>query len=318
MDISYLLLLQDLRNATGSAFDSFFLVITKFGENYFPYLLCLFVFWAVDKKFGERLMLTMGSAIMLNGVLKLTVCAYRPWIRNAAVLPAGDAKTTATGYSFPSGHTTQATAAYGTSAVHYRRHKGLAACLTILLLLVMFSRNYLGVHTPQDVLVGFGATALVAYIMNLVLTRIENSQNKQSDLIFLCIIAVLIAAALFYFTHKTYPMDYNADGSLIVDPLKMMRDSFSGCGCCLGIFIGWVFERRFVNFSVDVSMETKAARCISGILLYLFLMNFCYVLFLKAMGSLWGAFIGSMVIFFYFVGIHPLLFCCIEGKKKTA
>ena len=30
-------------------------------------------------------MLTMGSAIMLNGVLKLTVCAYRPWIRNAAV-----------------------------------------------------------------------------------------------------------------------------------------------------------------------------------------------------------------------------------------
>lgn len=67
-------------------------------------------------------------------------------------------------------------------------------------------------------------------------------------------------------------------------------------------------ETRFVNFSVDVSMETKAARCISGILLYLFLMNFCYVLFLKAMGSLWGAFIGSMVIFFYFVGIHPLLF----------
>lgn len=314
MDISYLLWLQSFREATGGALDAFFLMMTKFGENFLPYLFCLFIFWAIDRKFGERLMLIMGSAIMLNGILKLTACVYRPWIRNPAVNPAGDAKTTATGYSFPSGHTTQATAAYGTAAVQYRRQRGLSVSLAILLLLVMFSRNYLGVHTPQDVLVGFGATALVACLISLLMRKVEAQQNSKLDLIIVLVFCVLIAAALFYFTHKSYPMDYGTDGKLIVDPVKMMRDSFSGCGCCLGIFLGWIFERRLVHFTTEVSIATKAARCFSGMLVYLFLMNFLYVRILMLLGALPGAFVGATLIFFYCMGLHPLIFSRLEAK----
>ena len=100
MDISYMLLLKDFRTATMGMLNFFFLLITKFGESYLPYILCLWFYWAFDKNLGKRLMLTLSGAIMLNGLTKLTACVYRPWIRSPQINPAGNAKVTATGYSF--------------------------------------------------------------------------------------------------------------------------------------------------------------------------------------------------------------------------
>ena len=59
------------------------------------------VFWCVSKKWGYRYLATLGIGELVNGVVKLTVCAYRPWIRSDLIEPAGDSKVAATGYSFP-------------------------------------------------------------------------------------------------------------------------------------------------------------------------------------------------------------------------
>ncbi|MFR6582359.1 MAG: phosphatase PAP2 family protein [Ruminococcus sp.] len=66
------------------------------------------------------------------------------------MLPYGDSKTAATGYSFPSGHTTRATAMFGGSGLWFmeKKHSVVAGLLFVLVFLTMFSRNYLGVHTP--------------------------------------------------------------------------------------------------------------------------------------------------------------------------
>ena len=104
-DIQYLLWLQELRNATGGIFDEFFNAVSKFAVDIMPYLPFV-IFWAVDKKWGYRFITTWGIGELVNGMIKLTVCAYRPWIRSDLIEPAGDSKVAATGYSFPSGHTT--------------------------------------------------------------------------------------------------------------------------------------------------------------------------------------------------------------------
>ena len=111
---------------------------------------------------------------VLNCIVKLTVCAYRPWIRSELIEPAGDSKTAATGYSFPSGHTMCATATYGNVFLwQYKKRRWLAILSCIAIILTGFSRNFLGVHTPQDVLVSFVETSILILVIGFMAEKIN-------------------------------------------------------------------------------------------------------------------------------------------------
>jgi undecaprenyl-diphosphatase len=77
-----------------------------------------------------------------------------------------DSGYTASFYSFPSGHATVAVGLYGmlTMVLAYRLRGvarwAVAACGVLLVLLIGFSRLYLGVHYPTDVLAGYLAAPL--------------------------------------------------------------------------------------------------------------------------------------------------------------
>ncbi len=51
IDLQYLLLLQNIRAATGGVFDEFFNALSKFAVDILP-LLPFVVFWSVNKKWG--------------------------------------------------------------------------------------------------------------------------------------------------------------------------------------------------------------------------------------------------------------------------
>ena len=98
MDIEYLLLLQRFRNAINDALTPFMEMISLFAVTYLIIVPAV-VYWCIDKKSGLYTLSSFTVCIAFNAVLKLTACVYRPWIRDSRVLPAGDAITTATGYS---------------------------------------------------------------------------------------------------------------------------------------------------------------------------------------------------------------------------
>ena len=127
-DLQYLLFLQDARIALGGVLDEVFNGISKFAVVIMP-LLPYLIYWAVDKKWGYRFLATLWCGEVVNGIVKLSVCAYRPWIRSDAIEPAGDSKVAATGYSFPSGHTMCATATYGTVFAWQRKKRKWLAVL---------------------------------------------------------------------------------------------------------------------------------------------------------------------------------------------
>ena len=255
MDINILLALQDFRNGAGAFLAGFFSKMTWLGELNTALIIMALLYWCVSKDFGAYLLMGWSGNRLVNGMLKVTVCAYRPWIRDARVVPYGDSITTATGYSFPSGHTMNAATVYGGGAVRKDLPRVLRIVLGLLVLLVAFSRNYLGVHTPQDVLVGAAAGILVMWLTVKLMEWVKIHPEK--DLLVVCIGVGLAIAVAIYAAVKPYPVDKDAAGKVLVEGAKMAK-----------FLTGWILERRFVQFSTDISMVKRFTRLAVGLLSY--------------------------------------------------
>ncbi len=141
-------------NLVGQAF-------TIFGEELVLITFSVFIFWCIDKKKGFGIVMSIVNSLCVMGIAKAIVRFPRPW----TVIPGLDTvrQQTATGYSFPSGHTTGAAAAYSATAVAFRK-RWLSIICAVMIVLVGISRLYLCVHWPLDVacgmLIGCGMTFL--------------------------------------------------------------------------------------------------------------------------------------------------------------
>ena len=266
MDIGILLMLQEFRNGAGAIFTDFFVKMTFLGELTTAMVIMALFYWCIDKKLGTYLLMGWSGNRLANGVLKVTACAYRPWIRDARIVPYGNAITTATGYSFPSGHTMNAATVFGGGAVRKDMPRALRVLLFITVALVAFSRIFLGVHTPQDILVGAIIGLIVMWLTYKLMQWIE--AHPEKDWIVVVVGLGLALAVALYAGLKPYPADYDAEGKLLVDGAKMANDTFKGIGWCAAFLVGWILERRFVGFSTDVPLKKKLTRGAFGLLTY--------------------------------------------------
>jgi len=264
MDMSILLGLQDFRNGSGGFLAEFMKKMTFLGELNTTLVLLAILYWCIHKELGTFLMMGWCGNRLVNGALKVTACAYRPWIRDARIVPYGDSMTTATGYSFPSGHSMNAGSLFGGTAVRPGTTWGPRVLLFIVVALVGFSRMFLGVHTPQDVLVGIAASVLVMWLTAKLMKWI--AKHPEKDWIVVVVGLGLSALLAVYAAVKPYPADYDANGQLIVDGAKMANDTFKAVGWTVGFLIGWILERRYVGFSTDVSLMKKLPRAVAGLL----------------------------------------------------
>lgn len=314
LDIQYLLFLQELRNATGGIFDEFINALSKFAVDILPFLPFI-IFWCADKKWGYRFITTMGIGEVVNGLIKLTVCAYRPWIRSDLIEPAGDSKTAATGYSFPSGHTVKATELYGTSLVWQKdKRRWISIICAVLIVLTAFSRNFLGVHTPQDVVCGFlEATVLIA-LVGFGQKKIDGNEKTLDILTIVGLIFVVLA--LLYITLKSYPMDY-IDGELLVDPKKMMNDSFKACGELTGLLVGSYIERHYIHY--EIRFESRALpilSCIGAFLMFAWKELFAPATIVAAFGGHWGHFIARFLMYMFALTLWPIVITKASTSQK--
>ena len=133
----------------------FMLVVTNIhstlGVTAMTLAVCAYLWTRHHRVWVLKLMLSVFGGMLLNILLKQIFMRARPHFENPLL--------TLTSYSFPSGHTMMATVFYGTlcllfvTKVRDWRARGLAVVMSAgLILLVGFSRIYLGVHYLSDVL----------------------------------------------------------------------------------------------------------------------------------------------------------------------
>ena len=310
MDMDILLGLQSFRNGGGAFLNDFLSKMTFLGELNTAIVIMAVLYWAVSKELGTYLLMGWSGNRLVNGVLKVTVCAYRPWIRDARIIPYGNSMTTATGYSFPSGHSMNASTVFGGGMVRKDMPAALRVILGIILLLVGFSRLYLGVHTPQDVLVGFLAGCLVMWLTVRLMRWVE--AHPEKDWLVVCIGLGLAAAVAVYAAVKGYPADYDAEGKLIVDGAKMANDTFKGVGWSAAFLIGWILERRFVGFATDIPLTRKLTRAAGGLLGY-----YTFSLILVPLVKSWipgpaGTIVSCFIQMFFVSFLFPWCFHRLE------
>ena len=203
---------------------------------------------------------------------------------------------------------------FGGTAIRRELPKALRIVTGLICALIAISRNFLGVHTPQDILVGTGTGLLVMWLTFRMLTWIGTHPEK--DIQVACIgIAVSVAVAIFAAV-KPYPADYDAAGNLLVDGMKMANDTFKGVGWCCAFLVGWVLERRFVGFSTEVSMARRVTRVATGLLGY-YAVSLIAVPFVKGLlpGAA-GSVASCFVQIFYVVFLFP--WCARRLEKPEA
>ena len=117
--------LQAHMGAAGTALASFF---SMFGEEMLLILVLGFFYWCYDKELGKLLGRNICVVIVLNPMMKNLALRLRPYMVNPEIqcLKPVDASAdimdlAAQGYSFPSGHSSNAAAAYGTVGRWYRK-----------------------------------------------------------------------------------------------------------------------------------------------------------------------------------------------------
>lgn len=305
MDISILLALQNFRNTTGAFLADFLSKMTFFGELNTTLVIFSIIYWCVSKDFGTYLMMGWGGNRLFNGFLKITACVYRPWIRDERIIPYGNSMNTATGYSFPSGHTTNVSTYFGGITVRKDKSKTLRIISFIIICLVAFSRLYLGVHTPQDVLVSAIGGLLIMWLTTKLMKWLD--ENPDKDYIVVIIGIILAIGLAIYGSFKSYLVDYNAAGELIVDGKKMANDTFKGVGWVIAFLIGWLLEKKFINFTTDITLEKRVIRLLAGMLLFyvvsLIVMPWIKQIFVGSLGTIISCFIQMFFITF----IYPLL-----------
>ena len=314
MDLRYLLLLQQFRESAGDLMTALMMLVTNFA-TIGSAVLCVIIFWTVDRILGYWVIINTVSGLFINNVIKLTACVYRPWIRWQELDPPEKAIETATGYSFPSGHTQIASSFFGSCAMSARKdHKAVSAFCIAVILLTAFSRNFLGVHTLTDVLTSILISAVMIAVNARLFERVRTDRSLLIKLLAAgCAAAVL---AIIYFTIKTYPMDY-LDGDLIVDPAEMKNDGYAAAGAFLGTLAGAYIEIRHVRFTTEGTLPVRILRVICGLPFVLVLM---FVL-KKPIYSIAGTAAGHVIIYtvltLYIIAGYPAVFTAVRRRRNN-
>ena len=312
MDLKYLLWLQDLRNSTGDALTPYMESVSLFAITYLV-LVPAFIYWCLNKRKGLFIVAALNITLALNVLIKLTACVYRPWIRDPHIVPAGDSIKTATGYSFPSGHTAIGTTIYGGVAVSYwYKIKWLIWLCLFGILLTGFSRNYLGVHTPQDVIVGLFVGVFSLWLTWKTLTYVERHPEQENKLLLGGIVFVVLA--LIYVTYKSYPVDY-MDGKLLVDPQRMVNNGYSNMGGLLAFCIARFIEKRWIKFSSTGLTVKGIVFCLIGLVPLIWMIKSLSGIMVGWIGPHAGRLISQGIWVFYIVAFYPFILKCFCCKK---
>lgn len=154
-------------------------------------------------------------------------------------------------------------------------------------------------------------TFIVLIVFSKLFDKLEEKPNL--DIIISCIGIIISFLIVVYAFTKSYPLDYDAAGKLLVDPAKLTFDTFKYAGFAVGIFLSWPIERRYIKFTTDGTLETKVLRFICGFIGLEFIINVIIPLFGKTPIE---GFLQYFILMVFVMMIYPFIFKFFENRSN--
>lgn len=235
--------------------------VTQLGGEVIFIVAAVVVFWCVSKWEGYYLMTVAFCGTVLNQFLKLICRVPRPWVRDPNFTIVESARAEATGYSFPSGHTQNAIGLFGGMA-RWGGRRWVRLGLTVLALVIAFSRMYLGVHTPADV--GVSLVLAAALVLGLY-PLMRRAQEKPRCMGYVLAAMLVVSGAFVVFVETCgFPADMDAENlaSGIGNAWKML-------GAVAGMTLAWLLDRRYIHFETQAVWWVQVIKVAVGMALLL-------------------------------------------------
>ncbi len=254
--MAFLHFLAGLRNPV---FDAFFSIITFLGDETCFLVIAILLFWCIDKRGGYYVLITGLVGTIINQGLKLVFRIDRPWVLDNSFEAIESAKEGAGGYSFPSGHTQNIAGTFGGIALFFKKNWSRILSI-IVIVLVAFSRMYLGVHTPLDV----GVSLIVAAVLVFALYPVFKSEkNFHRAMPYIIGAAAALAIGLMVYVSLLNPAEFTGK-----DELKNLESGMKNASTLLGCFFGLVLvyplDRFLIKFETKGTWYAQIVKLVVG------------------------------------------------------
>lgn len=234
--MAFLYLLEKIRVPV---VNEFMLGITYLGDEIAFLVVALILIWCADKRTGYYVLAVGFMGTIANQFMKLWFRIPRPWVLDENFTILEQAREGASGYSFPSGHTQSSVGTFG--AIGYTaKNKTIRILCLAAIILVPFSRMYLGVHTPLDVSVA----VIMAGILIVGLRPIILDSKKPR--IFPVFLGIMLAVAVGFLCFvELYPFPTDIDQHNMESGLK---NAYTLLGSILGMITVYAVDQKWLKF----------------------------------------------------------------------
>lgn len=237
-------IINQIRESISPFLDKVLEFITMLGEQYVLILFLLIIYFIYSKKAAQKMAFGVFSSLLINNSIKGLVQRVRPFNHPNFTADASRIET-ATGYSFPSGHSQNAAVSYTSLGLTFRK-KWLWALVSIIILLIGISRVGLGVHYPTDVLTGIILGVGCAFLGFWLFSKFEHDFRKQ--LLIYGIVALIFLPFVFIYWRSEW------------EDIVIYKDFYTAYAFYIGYVIAVILERRYVNFDCENPLKIKIIR----------------------------------------------------------
>jgi membrane-associated phospholipid phosphatase len=237
-------LIQQIQSIQSPPLTEFIKFVTVLGTEYFYIPVILLIFWCINEKKGASLGFIIILSAFINGFFKELLKQPRPFTLEPSVGLAFEPS-----YGIPSGHAQLSLCfwlflAFWLGGSRFGRRPAWVIRLGAILfiLLIAFTRLYLGLHFPTDILAGWILGVLILglwFVFRTRVTALLNAGKLRAKLITI--------AAIAFGMNVLFPADRSLGGMF------------------LGFSAGYALMLEYVPFNA-ASGPSLSARCLRYVL----------------------------------------------------